>query len=105
MQRLAGGLLAITDHLAQVGQLSRLLAGRCLELADLLGQRLIPFCNGSLGFQERSVERPVILFQGGFQLGYPLGQRLVSLAQGAAALFQGGVSLAVGSLVIGLELG
>ncbi|MNH89002.1 hypothetical protein D3C73_415170 [compost metagenome] len=104
LQGLAGSLLAIGDHLAQAGELGGLIAAGCLELANLLSQCLIPLRLGALGFQERSVERPVILFQGGLQLGHPLGHGLIGGAQGAIAFLQGGSGLAVCRLVIGLEL-
>ncbi|MNG35874.1 hypothetical protein D3C84_1227290 [compost metagenome] len=41
LQRLAGSLLAIADHLLQLGQLGSLLTGAGFELADLLCQRLV----------------------------------------------------------------
>ncbi len=70
----------------------------------MLGQRLIPLRLGALGFQDSGVERLVIPFQGGLQLGYPFGHGLIGGAQGALALLQGGGGLAVCRLVVGLEL-
>jgi len=104
LQGLAGGLLTIGDHLAQAGKLGGLIAAGGLELADLLGQGLIPFGKSSLGLQDGGVERLVIPLQGGLQLGHSFGQSLIGGAQGALALLQGGGGLAVCCLVVGLEL-
>ena len=104
LQGLAGGLLTIGDHLAQAGELGGLIAAGCLELADLLGERLIPLRQGALGFQDSGVERLIIPLQGGLQLGYPFSHGLIGGAQGALALLQGGGGLAVCCLVVGLEL-
>ena len=86
LQGLAGGLLAVTDHLGQVGQAGRLFAGGCLELVYLLCQRLISLRLGALGLQNRRIEHLIILLQGGLQLGDTLAERLVSIAQGLVAL-------------------